>query len=613
MDPITTAKASAPFLGILKDMFKGVKEEFIDWFQLGISEYIEDRNKKFYATNTFISRNEKVNFYDVYFPLNLKNSKKNVSSDNILDEIFSKTNCGAILGVAGSGKTMLMKHAFLQSYNKLYSIPIFIELRDLNTLGISLLDYIYTIILKNKIKPSSKIVERALEKGGFIFFFDGFDEINLDLKEKLVLEIEHLVDHFNKNKFLLSSRPGANAEALPRFQCFIVQPLTNIQIINFIQKQLFNSNDEDLISKLTASINVKNKDYIEYLTNPLLLSMYILTYRSYPELPKSKNKFYWNVFDTLCTKHDSISKKGAYIHQKKSKLQNENFETILCWFCYISVLESRFNFDEQYLSEKLKYIKQAHNFDCDIKDLIYDLTVSISILIVDGLEYKFPHRTIQDYFMVLFIKDQNDQAKELIYTEKFQVIHPTPSNKNIFDLCNELDKEAYLKYYILPLFEKFINSYNNNDITENVIQYLKEMKPDLEIKISGNEITMQIGIRYLVTHIDVASFYGITPFSIYPIKAAGNLAEYPLIRELVENQSLRIRSIKNGKSLTQHYSLRNFSDDLLKRIVSEYLDLKKFEIYMENMRNQYLILKEELKKDQQTKNSLIDFVHPKNI
>ncbi len=94
-------------------------------------------------------------------------------------------------------------------------------MRDLNTLGISLIDYIYINILKNKIKPSSKILERALKEGGFVFLFDGFDEINLELKNKIIIEIEQLIDQFNQNKFLISSRPGANVESLPSLKILL--------------------------------------------------------------------------------------------------------------------------------------------------------------------------------------------------------------------------------------------------------------------------------------------------------------------------------------------------------------------------------------------------------
>ena len=51
--------------------------------------------------------------------------------------------------------------------------------------------------------------------------------------------------------------------------------------------------------------------------------------------------------------------------------------------------------------------------------------------------------------------------KNLYMKKSLKKIYPIQSNKNIFDLCVELDKEAYYKFYILPLFEKFSNTYNN--------------------------------------------------------------------------------------------------------------------------------------------------------
>ncbi len=86
----TATKLAMPFLNILKDVLKETKDEFSEWFQIGLSEYIEDRNKKFSNTNTFISRLEKVLFYDIYFPLNLQSANRRICSDNLLVDIFKK-------------------------------------------------------------------------------------------------------------------------------------------------------------------------------------------------------------------------------------------------------------------------------------------------------------------------------------------------------------------------------------------------------------------------------------------------------------------------------------------------------------------------------------------
>ncbi len=340
--------------------------------------------------------------------------------------------------------------------------------------------------------------------------------------------------------------------------------------------------------------------------------MYILTYRNYPELPKSKNKFYWNVFDTLCTKHDSISKKGAYVHEKKSKLQNEDFEKILRWFCYVSVLEERFNFDEQYLSEKFQFIKQALNFTFEVKDLIYDLTVSISIIVVEGLDYKFPHRTIQDYFMVLYIKEQNEDAKKSIYQEKFQKIYPINTNKNIFDLCIELDKEPFFKFYVLPLFEEFKTSYSNIGITENAMQFLRIS--DVQFSITyKEEISMRVVSRRIISHIDISNFYGVRFQELFEISASGKLENHQLLKRFIDTGIIIVKTHLEDKSgYFASFRVKDLSDQDLKEFILEYFNVTLFETIIEKIKNLWLRLLEEHKKDQQANNALTEFVNPRS-
>ena len=178
------AKTAAPYASIIKDILKGIKDEFIDLLEIGLSEYIIDIENKISNTNTFINRQDKVDFYSTYFPLSLIFKGDKIESDNLYAKLFKKNNCAAILGGAGSGKTMLIKHCFLQCYQQARRIPIFVELRDLNNMGISLFDYIQYKILKSHVKPSARTLENALLNGSFVFLLDGFDEIKIELKEK---------------------------------------------------------------------------------------------------------------------------------------------------------------------------------------------------------------------------------------------------------------------------------------------------------------------------------------------------------------------------------------------------------------------------------------------
>lgn len=607
MEPISAIteglKKSAPFLTILKGFFKESKGEFDDWFRIGLSNYIEDRKNKYSRINTFIFRTEKVDFYNTYFEVSIGYKNKQLSSNNLLESLFSNSNFAAIIGVAGSGKTMLMKHGFLSAYGTLYAIPIFIELRDLNHLNIPLIEYIYTIILDNRIKATTRLVERALEEGGFIFFLDGFDEINLEKKESIILEIERFTDRFNKNKFIISSRPGAKVESIPRFEAFHISQLNQDQIIEFINKQLKDLDDRELVDKLITTVkSPKNIDYLEYLKNPLLLSMFILTFRYYPELPKSKSKFYWNVFDTLSTKHDSISKRGGYTHEKKTGLQNEEVEKILKVFCFYTVAQMRFNFDEHFLNETLLKIKNKLKIEYKPGDLIYDLELSISILIKEGLDYKFPHRTIQDYFMVLFVKELNDFEKRKVFENSFEQIYPHQGNKNIFDLFMEIDKIAYIEYYLIPLFEKFHKIYTLDEPIKNYALLLQESKASYIITIGKNTFRIGRVSRLMIKHVYVSEYFNLAVPS--NLRNDGKLDE-SCVLTLLENHVYTVDK-KTGEKVYQ-IEAQNISFDDWLPFVKEIYNKTSVVKFFSNMKNIHEMLQKELKEGKDLNNSILNF------
>jgi len=457
------------------DILKGgqiVKNEIDTLFDKNFSKYLDNQFDKFYNTKTFLFRDDKVKFYETFFPVQLVKGETTITSDNISFSLFDNCNYLTIIGNAGSGKTMLMKHLFLQSYTKFLRIPIVIELRHLNDYNGNVIDYIYKTLLENKILPSEKILERVLESGKFLFLFDGYDEIYSNHKKVITEQIEAFVDRYSNNFFVITSRPGAEAESLTRFENYHAEDLSDSQIHHFVTQQLNIVDELELSSRILKVIKRSdNKDYVTYLRNPLLLSMFILTFKQYPDLPRSKNKFYWNVFDTLVTKHDSLSKKGGFQHERKTGLQNEDIEKILKWFGYISLFRGKYSFDKQFFTETLKDIKSKLNLDFDIEQLISDLTVSVSLIIIDGLEYKFPHKSFQEYFCASLIRDLDLESKKKVYTEKLpKESIKAQSQSNFWNLCMELDKIYFIELFVLPILNTFLQKLKRNVTIEKFVK-----------------------------------------------------------------------------------------------------------------------------------------------
>ncbi|SDY64693.1 NACHT domain-containing protein [Hymenobacter psychrophilus] len=456
----TIALLSAFKSPILETM-KGAKDEVSFFFDNGVATYIDNLIDKIKYTKTFLHRSEDVYFYDTYFPVTLTRKLKNNDSIEMPShepfELFKLKRFISVIGNAGSGKTMFMKQCFLSALESKKQIPILIELRNISREEISITDYIYKHVLNNKLSPSQRILERILEKGKFLFLLDGFDEIFSNNKAKIIEDIENFVDKYNKNYFLITSRPGANAESIPRFLSYYVSPLSENEISRFVHVQL--RDDAELEKRVQATVAApESKDYKSYLSSPLLLSMFILTYNLYPELPKSKSKFYWNVFDTLCTKHDSYTKKGGFLHERKSGLQHEELENVLKWLAYVSLFEGKYTFDEEYLVDKLKNIREKLKLNYNIKAIIDDFVVSISIIILDGFEYKFPHKSLQEYLAALLVREQSEEAKTKVYYERFASIENkgTGGNENLWSICIELDKYSFYNNFFIKHLSNFL-------------------------------------------------------------------------------------------------------------------------------------------------------------
>jgi ABC-type bacteriocin/lantibiotic exporter with double-glycine peptidase domain len=129
------------------ELFHEVKSEINQFIDDGLSKYLENQWDKFSNTKTFLFRNEKVPFYEIFFPISILSNEIEYKADENILKIFKKNNFISIIGSAGSGKSMLLKHVFLTSIIVKDRIPIVIELRNLNEYNGSITDYIENIIL----------------------------------------------------------------------------------------------------------------------------------------------------------------------------------------------------------------------------------------------------------------------------------------------------------------------------------------------------------------------------------------------------------------------------------------------------------------------------------
>lgn len=383
-----------------------------------------------------------------------------IPTDSI-EQLFSDKQYITLIGSAGSGKSTIVKYLFLNAIDSNFKIPIKIELRYLNDFEGSVIDYIKENIFKlSKLASNDRIIERLMKSGDFIFFLDGYDEITSSRKERITKQIDDLVKLYNKNYYVLTTRPYTEIEMLPLFHNYEVCELSDEDINQFIRKQI-PATESELIDKIIEAINnPENRSYKSFLSNPLLLSMFILTFQSYSSIPQKRSAFYSQVFDALFSVHDSMSKL-AFVREKQSGLSKEQIIELMELFSFLSYFEEKFIFTSTYLNSKLDAIKEKKShINFDNQKLISDLQVAIGIINQDGTEYTFPHRSLQEYFAALYISSLSNSNKEIVYNRIVDSLtndrsFRMNSKDNFHLLLSELDEEGVIRFALIPFLEGF--------------------------------------------------------------------------------------------------------------------------------------------------------------
>lgn len=502
--PMTEAIIQELIKTPLSHLISSISGEFKQEFRNRILEYETSEYRRNYYSKTILHRVTPKSLMEFYQPLYIKRGKasdeKRISTKSP-KKLFNQWNYITIIGTAGSGKSTIVKYLFTECIKSSYKIPIKVELRYLNDADESLADYIFNTIFKfNHLGFTESIIVRLLQKGNFVFFFDGFDEVNSNLKSKTLKDIDDFVNRFNQNFYLITSRPYTSIDLLPNFENFEVCKLNQNEISAFIKKQIPDS-EQEIIDKIIKAVNSpENRSYSSFLSNPLLLSMFILTFQTYSDIPPNRSDFYRQVFDTLFSVHDSISKL-AYSRERLSDLTKNQTIKILSLFSFISFFEETYLFSSNYLYEKLDIIKSKKtklNFDND--NFINDLQIAISILNKDGIDYTFPHRSLQEYFAACYIESLSESNKKNIYNKLLNDIIKDNTvlinRDHFYMLLSEIDFVSLTKYLTVP-------------VLRNIHKEVKELK-----RISKRRAYKYTIILYLIfstllnSDKDFKPFYG---------------------------------------------------------------------------------------------------------
>lgn len=349
-----------------------------------------------------------------------------------------------ITGIAGQGKSILLRYVCSNTLSAGDCIPAFVELRRVLP-GESLIDHIQRFFELIGIPCLDDVTLKALlGSGKIVLFLDGFDEVAETDKPSMIHEIEHLALTFDDLRIVVTSRPESGLEVSPLLEVVRLSNLENGEYKKVIYKL---TDDTGFAEGLIKQIEAHKSKLHELLCTPLLVTLLVMSYKSFQELPEQLSEFYDSIFQVLLQRHDGA--KPGFKRPRRCSFNDNQYRSVFEALCYESKrkIKSIFKYEDVQEFAKTALMKSRLNDDPD--KYIQDIIKVTCLILHEGEEYRFIHRSVQEYYAAAFIKHRSEPVARRFYEQMVaQGPHGTWAEELRF--LSEIDRYRYNKYFLLP-------------------------------------------------------------------------------------------------------------------------------------------------------------------
>ena len=422
------------------------------------ADYLKSAYQANCRINTMVTNDNKRLLTEIYVPLTLVRESqigrsKKVKVDGLPSEFDEEGKRVLIVDRAGMGKSTLVKRIFIDVADNHERIPLYVELRRILN-GQNILAFIQEMIGVRGEDVGTFLLD--LLSGRFVLFLDGFDEVQIERRDKMKSDITDFVKLYSKNVFILTSRPEDDFERFADFEKYGIARLKRDESYDLLRKHdKYGNLAESLIKKLNL---YENRSVLEYLQTPLLVSLLYAAFNFKHTIPLKKHLFYEQVFEAFFERHD-LTKEVGYVHEKKSRLDIDDFERVLRLLGLKSLTSQKVEYQKQ---ELIGMVDESKQFLPDLKfmstDLVDDLLHSVPLFCKDGSFLKWVHKSMQEYFSARFIymdakTEQDKMLTAVLNSEKLR------SYYNMLDIYYDIDNYGFQKNIVLPLLKRYAAFY----------------------------------------------------------------------------------------------------------------------------------------------------------
>ncbi|HBE9177698.1 TPA: NACHT domain-containing protein [Serratia fonticola] len=413
-----------------------------------ISEaYLKKAVYKIFVFRTITKGDRDVYLDEIYHPLNMsKGTKRGGRKINIGDKAkIQGDGCSLIIGLAGQGKTTIMRKLFLEEVVRKEKLPFFITLRQHDYESNRCEDILLEHLTTNGIECELDDVVGILKTKKVIFFWDGFDEIVSSQRNKALSMIVSVHDKYGCSS-IVTTRPDTEITRQPGVNTYTVNYLTSEDVSEMVVKIVDNNEvSESILSTLDKKIFLQ-----QTIKTPILVDVLIVTSSSLGDNPRSIADYYNHLFSALMFRHD-LNKN--YSREKKSSLSNQILEECFSFFSFLSLMESKSDFTSEFMLSYYKKTRVAKKIDVPEACISSDIVDGTNLIVRDGYDnYVYIHRSIQEYFSAKCIAQFSLEQKSM-FLSKYANFDYTKKNTNMLEMLSYIDPVDFYKRYLIPFLE----------------------------------------------------------------------------------------------------------------------------------------------------------------
>ncbi|HDL7612584.1 TPA: NACHT domain-containing protein [Yersinia enterocolitica] len=407
-------------------------------------QFINKHVLKVQRMRTIHSSESDVMLSDIYFPLKVTfHHTKDV--ETIDDGVTIKYNGVVnIIGIAGQGKSTILRKLFLEEIEKKERFPFFVELRRLGESNIQ--EYFFEILRDLGLKFKDEDAYFLLQSRKVVLMLDGFDEVHPNQRSVVLSNIKILNERFNC-PILTTSRPDTEICREPGIRNVFVNKLGKKDCIGILEKIAQHDEFNEIVNVLDNNNNLS-----QTIVTPILVNLLYVCYPHWESIPTSVVGFYSKLFPTLYHRHDKLKN---FSRPRKSSVSSENSLWCFSSLCFQSLHDGVYDFKEDNLKEYTSIALQMRGLEkCEVDNFIEDICNVTCLIQSDGYDrFVFLHKSVQEFHAALFINKLPYKRKVEFYDFLIDICDISDKYDNVIGFLKDIDSQDYNKHFLIKKIE----------------------------------------------------------------------------------------------------------------------------------------------------------------